>query len=300
MLRSWVIYILALLGAITFFLFYKMWLSWFILIIVLSIVPIALVVSFAASLFFQLEADAFRKVIKGDSTQISFTSYGLEMFPFALYSVKAPLKEMMTGAVSYIKLFSQSETTDSVIIDTKHCGTYRLTTAKVRIYDLFGLIFIPKTVDVSGAIVVMPIPQIPAEISDMDGFKAKGLKKSSNPNSEIYDIRTYMPGDPIKQIHWKISAKKDALMIKESQEATWGRSRVYLPMTRDREVMDRMLGEVMFTSKYFLDHEIEHKIRVLPPMKKEVAFDVSSKDELEKAIVSILRLPIPEDVDDEK
>ena len=89
-------------------------------------------------------------------------------------------------------------------------------------------------------------------------------------------------------------------MIKESQEATWGRSRVYLPMTRDREVMDRMLGEVMFTSKYFLDHEIEHKIRVLPPMKKEVAFDVSSKDELEKAIVSILRLPIPEDVDDEK
>ena len=35
-------------------------------------------------------------------------------------------------------------------------------------------------------------------------------------------------------------------------------------------------------------------------MKKEVAFDVSSKDELEKAIVSILRLPIPEDVDDEK
>ena len=56
----------------------------------------------------------------------------------------------------------------------------------------------------------------------------------------------------------------------------------------------------MFTSKYFLDHEIEHKIRVLPPMKKEVAFDVSSKDELEKAIVSILRLPIPEDVDDEK
>ena len=88
MLRSWVIYILSLLGAVAFFLFYKMWLSWFILIVVISILPIAVLISVMSAMFLHLEADAFRKVLKGEETEISFTSYGTEAFPFALYSVK--------------------------------------------------------------------------------------------------------------------------------------------------------------------------------------------------------------------
>lgn len=35
------------------------------------------------------------------------------------------------------------------------------------------------------------------------------------------DVRSYMPGDPINRIHWKLSAKKDELLIREqSKEAT--------------------------------------------------------------------------------
>ena len=49
MLRSWVIYILSLLGAVAFFLFYKMWLAWFILLVVISILPIALLISVLSS-----------------------------------------------------------------------------------------------------------------------------------------------------------------------------------------------------------------------------------------------------------
>ena len=299
MLRSWVIYILALLGAITFFLCYRMWFSWIVLMVMVSILPLALVICFASSLFFKLESDAFRKVLKGDETQISFTSYGLEFFPFALYSAKVLLTEAMTGEECMIRLLSQGDTTDSVVIDTTHCGTYRITSAKVRIYDILGLFFIPKTIDLSGEIVVIPIPCIPQAMPDLSGFKAKGLRTSNNTTSEIYDVRGYVPGDPIKRIHWKLSAKKNSLMVKEAQEETFGHSRVYIPLTRDRDKMDRALGEVLFTSRYFLSHEVEHRIRVLPPMKKEIGFDIASKEDLDKAILSILRIPIPEDLEDE-
>ena len=63
--------------------------------------------------------------------------------------------------------------------------------------------------------------------------------------------------------------------------------------------MDRTLGEVLFTSRYFLSHEVEHKIRVLPPVKKEIGFDIASKEDLDKAMISILHIPIPEDLEDE-
>lgn len=299
MLRSWVIYILSLLGAVAFFLFYKMWLSWFILIVVISILPIALLISVMSAMFLHLEADAFRKVLKGEETEISFTSFGVEAFPFALYSVKIKLIETMTGEVSLIRFLSQSCTTDSVILKTDHCGTYRFNSAKVRIYDIFGLIFIPRTMEVAGEVVVLPTPCIPPAMPELSGFKARGLQKSNVPNAEIYDIREYVAGDPVKRIHWKLSAKKDRLMIKESQEETFGHSRLYLPLSRDREKLDHYLGEVLFTSKYLLTHDIEHRIRVLPSGRKEIAFDVASHEDLDRAIIEILHMPIPEDLEDE-
>ncbi len=299
MLRSWVIYILSLLGAVAFFLFYKMWLSWFILLIVISILPVAILISVTCSMFFKMEADAFRKVLKGEETEISFTSFGLDAFPYALSLVKIKLVETMTGEVSMIRFLSQGNTTDSVIIKTDHCGTYRFTSAKVRIYDLFGLIFIPRTLEVAGEVVVLPTPCIPQAMPDLSGFKAKGLQKSNVPNAEIYDIREYIAGDPVKRIHWKLSAKKDMLMIKESQEETFGHSRLYLPLSRDRDKLDHYLGEVLFTSKYLLKHDIEHRIRVLPSGRREIAFDVASETDLDKAIIDILHMPIPEDLEDE-
>ena len=295
MLRSWVLYILSLLGAFTFFLCYKMWFAWFVLILVVAVFPLAIVVSFASSLIFQIHADAFRKVMKDEDTKITLSSYGLEFFPFARYSVKLILTEVMTGEKSVVKLLSQAETSDSIYIDTRHCGTYRLSAAKVRVYDLFGLFFVPKTLMIEGEVVVMPIPSIPEAIPDMSGFKAKGLRRSNQQNMEIYDIRDYVPGDPIKRIHWKLSAKKDSLMIKEAQEETYGHSRLFVPLTRNREKLDRFLGEVLFTSRYFLEHDVEHKIGVIPPMRKDVSFDIASREDLDRAIVSILHMPIPEE-----
>ncbi|MBP5492108.1 MAG: DUF58 domain-containing protein [Clostridiales bacterium] len=300
MLRNWIIYILALLGALAFFFCYKMWFSWYVLIITILILPVALLVSAFSALFFQIEADAFRKVLKGDSVEISFTSSGLGSFPFALYSVNVTLLEVMTEEKTQIRLLSQCNTTDSVMLDTTHCGTYRFTSGKVRIYDMFGLFFIPRTYPLRGEVVVLPVPCIPPAVPDLNGFKAKGLRKTDAPYSEIYDVREYMPGDPVKRIHWKLSAKKDRFMIREPQEETFGHSRVYLALSRNRGRLDRNLGEVMFTSEYFIKHDIPHKIRVLPPLKKEIAFDIETHQDLDDAILAILHMPIPQQEEEDE
>jgi hypothetical protein len=113
-------------------------------------------------------------------------------------------------------------------------------------------------------------------------------------------VRDYVVGDPIKNIHWKLSAKRDKILVKEPQEHCYGHARIYLELKNDREQMDRKLGELLFTSNYFLEHDIDHKIRVLPPMKREVAFDIESQRDLDTAIIKILHMKIPKETEDAK
>ena len=52
---------------------------------------------------------------------------------------------------------------------------------------------------------------------------------------------------------------------------------------------------MLFTSTFFLNHDISHKIRILPPKKREVAFDIQSQRDLDKAIIRILHMKIPKE-----
>ena len=49
MLKTWFLYSISLIAAFIFFLFYKMWLSWYILIALLTIPVFALIVTMAAA-----------------------------------------------------------------------------------------------------------------------------------------------------------------------------------------------------------------------------------------------------------
>ena len=63
-------------------------------------------------------------------------------------------------------------------------------------------------------------------------FAAKEARRADNPTlltlrtfvqreaDEPGDLRLYMPGDPIRLIHWKLSAKKDELLIRETAPET--------------------------------------------------------------------------------
>ena len=43
-------------------------------------------------------------------------------------------------------------------------------------------------------------------------------KKKGYDFSEVTGIREYIPGDKLQNIHWKLSAKKDILMVRTMQK----------------------------------------------------------------------------------
>ena len=293
MVKSWVIYILSVLGAVAFFIVYQQWLAWYVLMVLAAIPFVALILSFLAAHFFKVRVKAPRSVTVKTGASLLFTSSTTPYVPGQIYRVKMTIIELMSRERQEHTFVCQIGTDKSVLLQTDHCGTYKIESIKVRVYDRLGLIPICKKVDLHGEVPVMPELRMPEIVVDSNGFRAKLLSKSQSPFSELYDIREYIQGDPIKNIHWKMSAKKDDIMVKEPQEESHGRARVVMPLEGTRDKVDQNLGEVLFTIRYFLIRDIPVTIRVISRLRRAETFEIRSKLEMNRAMLSILRMPIP-------
>ncbi len=100
-------------------------------------------------------------------------------------------------------------------------GNYEIVLKKLRIYDITGLLYGDKKINGSTRIVVMPrIHDIVVKLSNtVKSFYGESDEydehKPGHDNSEIYDIREYRAGDRVQNVHWKMTAKQDELMVKE-------------------------------------------------------------------------------------
>lgn len=103
--------------------------------------------------------------------------------------------------------------------DASRCGTLRLR-AEVWTEDLFGLWRSEAAPCGEEFVTVEPelfLPRVSlAENTTVitDGEHYSQARPGGDP-SETFAIREYLPGDPIRQIHWKLSQKTDELMLRE-------------------------------------------------------------------------------------
>ena len=104
-------------------------------------------------------------------------------------------------------------------VDTAHCGTLRLR-PQVRVQDLFGLWQSgPLRCEEEYVTIAPKLTPLQIVLADNTAVRSDSEKYSQNrpgsDPSETFAIREYVPGDPIRQIHWKLSQKTDELMLRE-------------------------------------------------------------------------------------
>ncbi len=107
-------------------------------------------------------------------------------------------------------------------IKCPHCGKLICGVKKIYAEDIFGLFFIPFFFKGSKPEKIKEIRVLPVSCSpEFGGGKldpAEGNKqmsvKSGFTGETPDDIRDYHPGDPIKRINWKLSAKFNRLLIR--------------------------------------------------------------------------------------
>lgn len=107
----------------------------------------------------------------------------------------------------------------TLAVDTAHCGTLRLR-AEGWTEDLFGLWrseLIPcaeEFITVEPELFLPCVTLTESMTVTADSERYSRTRPGDDP-SETFAIREYVPGDPIRQIHWKLSQKSDTLMLRE-------------------------------------------------------------------------------------
>ena len=122
---------------------------------------------------------------------------------------------MKTGTVL------RGETTFVRSVAFSGTGTYKVRLRKLRVYDFTGLFSGKVRAKEEQKVRVMPrIYQIPVRLGlSVRNFfgdtEAYDDLFPGHDNNELFDVREYQKGDRLQNIHWKLTAKQDELMVKE-------------------------------------------------------------------------------------
>lgn len=122
-------------------------------------------------------------------------------------------------------------------IDCKYRGYYEIGVSQILIRDFLGLfcfsykVVDPKVITVYPQIIrikTFPLVECEGQISDLERERAVGG------GSLLSNIRPYSHGDSMRQIHWKLTAKKQELIVKDNKSVSSPSTYLFLDLSLNR------------------------------------------------------------------
>ncbi len=122
------------------------------------------------------------------------------------HELRAPLRARHGQTITYPVTANQS-------------GRIEFRTIEATLEDFFGFAAYHRSFSENFIVYVLP-HETSEVLTDLNGYtngmtEVEESSKKGSDFSEVQDIREYQPGDRLQNIHWKLSVKKDMLMVKE-------------------------------------------------------------------------------------
>ena len=235
--------------------------------IVLPAVSVLCSVSSAKRITVRLSApDCCRR---GDAAECSVQAGGL--LPGAVLTAALSGRSRLTGEETRAQVsLSRFSPAVKTALRAAHCGTVALSLRDAAVQDWFGLYRRPLTLQSSRFITVEPpLFDIQISFAERQSVSADGTRWSSahagQDPSETFGFRAYIPGDPIRQIHWKLSQKTDSLMVRELglpvAEEVLLLLDTSVPAQEDAaEALDAAMTALLSLSRSLTEHGIAHSV----------------------------------------
>ncbi len=155
-----------------------------------------------------------RECLRGDSISFDIAVKSKLPMPFmradVVISVKGPYRCSNTSFAQTCLLSGSQRVPLRLRAVFEHVGNYGIGVQEIRIFDPFGLFWHTTSVESYTQVSVL------ARTSDLDELiiNAEALVESQRMATPIASdgmdyagVRAYVPGDPMKSVHWKLSAR---------------------------------------------------------------------------------------------
>lgn len=183
-------------------------------------------------------------------------------------------------------------------LECQYRGYYEVGLKEIKIKDFLGIfsfkyqVLQPRYITVYPRIVVLDtFPIRTNKLSYVEGE----LNAKEEDQMTLSNIRQYVYGDSIKKIHWKLSAKKDEIMVKNFDSTVNKGITILLDLTKNPYTVvqntileDKVVEVTVAIVHYALTHDIEVEfIYHDDSMKKEKAEDYSYFESIYKTLFKI-------------
>lgn len=130
-----------------------------------------------------------------------------------------------TGQKRYLLPITGAESSYEVKVHPSRCGRITVSCRGVWVQDLLQLFTVRTEAFAPVQSVIHPHRvQVEVELSrtTIGAPRVDGLmqNRKGTDQREMFDIREYTPGDDIRSIHWKLSAKADELIVRQASDPT--------------------------------------------------------------------------------
>lgn len=282
MARNRILYLGALIGALVFHMYYPLWLSWFLLLVAvgLPILSLALSAPLWASAKVRLEGPG--RVTLGESARarLGLTARAPAGRCYARLATPGKKRGRKVALTKDLEL----------PLDTGHCTCLKVQVERVRILDYLGLFYLPRRAPEPLALEVWPVPQAPVPMPDATKLLSPPLRpKAGGGYSEIHELRDYRAGDPMRDVHWKLSAKADKLIVREAQEEIRRDVILTLCLHGVGDDADSSLGQLLYLSRWLLEQGIVHRVLCAWGKTDTISARIDSTEALDELMGTLLR-----------
>lgn len=185
-------------------------------------------------------------------------------------------------------------------LSSKYCGILKIRSVYINIYDPLRMFRFRTGKNITTEIVVMP------EIHEINGaidYTDREIEESSvfsentagDDPSEVFDLRDYVMGDKLNRIHWKLSSKKDELIVKDYSMPVDVPCMLFLNLKcyEDSEytlpVFDTLVETLISVSQFLIENERIHTIVYYNASMREFCeTDITSPEILAQTVKNLI------------
>ena len=284
---SFFLYLLILAFAYGFRTIYLGWFGPYLVATVVAVPLLMVLLSMPSILRFRLAIQAPSHVSRGAECSYRILFFCPGLLPIRKILLWTEIENPFTGEITQEKYsFLSIQSSEALIpLPTDVCGklTIRVTCCQCR--DLLGLFTFHRPLCPAVQCAVLPRPETPEPPLNLEAIlnaAPKWKPKHGGGFSEEHDLRPYHPGDPTNAIHWKLSSKMDAPIVREALERK--DKEVFLILSRPA-FQDSSLEHLYWLSLALCTMELPHSI------VSDAIYPVENEEDTLSALSSILSQP---------
>lgn len=256
---SRIAYIEILAFAIIFYFIYPLWFAWYLLVLVLLLLPFDFLISLPGMLSRRVRLEAPDTLEQGEPGELAITAVRVRPFPAGALKLRLAVLGEQDSQRLRIGAIPKDGGRVTQQIGSSYSDVIHFTGKRAWVTSLMGFVAWPVKIEAEAVVVVLPAAiKHPQSVALLAALRL--VPKPGGGFAEEHDLRSYRPGDPLNYIHWKLSAKHDELIAREALVSDQQDRLIEVAPWHSPEEREQVLGRLRWSSAFLLEKGLPHHV----------------------------------------